>query len=158
MELNLPDTVASKRDLIQLQRMIEVYQDGSLQQRVSLDKAGVMRQAPALPKPVETFMNHNRLEINDGNLTAAHQGLSQIKESARVVRISFASEPNDDVVRKIIGWFRREVDQKLLIQVGVQPSIAGGCVVQTGPNRYDFSLRRQLLSSVPKFLEVMRRG
>ncbi len=157
MELKLPDSVGSKRDIIRMQRMIETYLDGALQQRVALEKANVMRQETMLPKEVDELMQFNQLEVNEQNLKTVYDQLSTIKEKAKTVRVSFASEPSEEVFRKIVGWFRREIDSAVLIQIGVQPSIAGGVVVHTGPNRYDFSLRSQLLGSVPKFLEVMRR-
>lgn len=151
----LPNFVVSKRDIIKMQRYIELYLDAMLQQRVSKSTAQVDRATPKLTKKIEDLFSQNHLDPNEVSLKAVHGKLEEIKEHAYNVRIAFASEPSDEVIGRVADWFRREIDNTILLQVGVQPSIAAGCVLQTGPHRYDFSLRQQLLGSTAKFITIM---
>ncbi len=157
MELKLPESIASKRDITRLLRAMEAYSEQALQRRVSLKSAGSQRPEPAMPRSLGELLEFNSLDNSEGSFKELGAELTRVKDESPVVRVAFSSYPDDDVLRKIVGWFRREIQSDLLVQVGVQPMIAGGCVVQTGPNRYDFSIRSKLLGSTKEFLGVMQR-
>jgi F0F1-type ATP synthase delta subunit len=37
-------------------------------------------------------------------------------------------------------WLRQNIDSQVLVQVGLQPAIAAGCVVRTRNRQFDLSL------------------
>lgn len=71
--------------------------------------------------------------------------LATVMQRAPVVHISFAVDPSPAFLQKIVLWFRKNIHPQVLVRVGLQPSIAAGCMVRT-PNKYfDLSLRRHLV-------------
>lgn len=68
--------------------------------------------------------------------------LTKLHDSAPVVQLSFATNPTSEFMARIVGWFRSEVHPYVMVQIGLQPSIAAGCVVRT-PNQYfDLTMRK----------------
>jgi F0F1-type ATP synthase delta subunit len=65
------------------------------------------------------------------------------------MHISFATDPSAAFVVQILGWFRREIHEHTLLVIGLQPSITAGCTLRTENKYFDFSMREQLMSSVP---------
>ena len=59
-----------------------------------------------------------------------------------MIHISFAADPSAAFTDKIVAWFRENIHPFVLIQVGLQPTIAAGCVVRTANHSFDFSLRQ----------------
>jgi hypothetical protein len=68
--------------------------------------------------------------------------LQFVRRTAPVVQISFASEPSKPALRVLVRWFRENGHPNTLMAVGVQPNIAGGCVVRTATREFDFSLQK----------------
>lgn len=113
-----------------------------------------------LPKTSRTL--DSLVEINEADLNRAddREGLkaflTSMKEHAPVVHISFAAEPSAAFTIKIVEWLRANVAHYLLIQVGLQPSIAAGCVVRTTNKVFDLSLRQYLKKNRGILLESLQ--
>jgi F0F1-type ATP synthase delta subunit len=59
-------------------------------------------------------------------------------------------------MQKIVTWWRENIDPFVLVEIGLQPNIAAGCLVRTSNRQYDFSLRRRLQAKkadLAKYLE-----
>ncbi len=41
---------------------------------------------------------------------------------------------------KLVVWLRANIHPQILVHLGLQPSIAAGCVVRTANKQFDFSL------------------
>ena len=70
--------------------------------------------------------------------------LRSMQATAPVLHFSFASEPSAAFTAHIVEWLRTNVSQYALVQVGLQPSIAAGCIVRSTNRVFDLSLRRHL--------------
>ena len=68
--------------------------------------------------------------------------LKELQDQAAVLHISFSADPPGTYIQKIVGWLRQNVDQSILVQVGLQPNIGAGCIVRTTNKSFDFSLRK----------------
>ena len=78
------------------------------------------------------------------------QQLQFVRRTAPVVQISFGSEPTKQALRVLVRWFREHGHPNTLIAPGVQPNIAGGCIVRTTTKTFDFSLQKLLRASQPE--------
>lgn len=86
----------------------------------------------------------------DGKLNLLHaedrnqftKQLQYVRRTAPTVQISFASDPSKQALRALVRWFRENGHPNTLISVGIQPNIAGGCVVRTSTQEFDFSLQK----------------
>ena len=70
--------------------------------------------------------------------------LNQLLASAPTLNIIFASEPSPKALERITAWFRENIHPQALLQVGLQPSIAAGCVLRTPNQLFDMSISSRL--------------
>lgn len=97
---------------------------------------------------------HNLFEDKDRNSLAA--ALNMVLGKAPLMHISFAAEPSPQALEKILGWLRGNIHALTLLQVGLQPSIAAGCVLRT-PNRlFDMSMRNHLKEQEPYLVQLIQ--
>lgn len=155
--LQIPESLVSKHEVLKLQRELEGVQEALHQ--ASLRSKDQKATLPATSSQLQEFA-----EINEANLMQADDNkmllsfLVDLQKTAPVVHISFAADPSPQVLSKIVGWFRRESGLPVIIQIGLQPSIAAGCVIRT-PNKYfDLSLRQHLIGEQPKLAQLIHEG
>ena len=156
-EFRLPIGVVGRVDIGRLLRELEALDNFLLQAG-----AGGHKHAATLPKTsysLEGIAGQNGLKLlaKPDRLTLKKQ-LETVRASAPVVHISFAAEPPPAFLQKIIGWFRSEIHPMLLLQVGLQPDIAAGCIVRTPNHYFDFSLRRNLYQKRSVLIDGLHTG
>jgi hypothetical protein len=142
-QLKLPNSVLNRGDVFRLMREINSLND--------FFAGSAARQAGTAQAPPRTTRMLDQLcEINSANVLAApHRkalmgALEGLIQQAPNLHISFAAEPLPREVEPILVWMRQNLHPHCLVQVGIQPSIAAGCVLRT-PNRiFDMSLRVHL--------------
>jgi F0F1-type ATP synthase delta subunit len=83
--------------------------------------------------------------------------LESLQQHAPVLHISFASEPSVLFTGKIVEWLRNNVSRYALVQVGLQPSIAAGCIVRSTNKIFDMSLRRQLQQNKTSMIDMLHK-
>lgn len=154
-KLLFPTSLASKKELIKVQRELESLRDAMIATNVSNKTLGKPRPLPALSDTANELIRTNNITLDSKSIVPLIQLLQEARDKSPVLRVAFAVEPDGESMSKLVSWFRKEIDPELLLQVGIQPTIAGGCIVQTISNRYDFSLRKQILGSTDKFRAVL---
>jgi len=139
--LTLPLVVVSRVDVGKLQRELEAL-DAFLTQ-AAIRQPGTSLTMPRTTRTLDDFARQNNLNlINTDDRKRLKQFLDEVKDNAPTIQMSFAADPPAAFVAKVIKWLRQEIHPLLLLQTGLQPGIAAGCVLRT-PNRYfDLSLRR----------------
>lgn len=83
--------------------------------------------------------------------------LTKIRDHAPLLHISFAAEPSPKVTETLLGWLRSNVHRYALLQIGLQPSIAAGCVLRTPNKIFDMSLGASLRKQTP-YLQKLLKG
>lgn len=153
MELNLPLELISKHDVLRTIRELESLEDFFTQESIRKDPNATPKASPLLT----AIARDNKLDLNDhGQRRHIGDALIAMRDHAPIIHISFAVEPSAQVVQKVLLWFRREISPVALMHVGIQPSIAAGCVVRTTNMYFDFSLRQHLLRNSEILLERLR--
>jgi hypothetical protein len=156
VELKLPLTVLSQVDVARCLREINALNDFFVRSKVR--QPGTPMQMPKLTillDQVARENNYNLSEENDRKNLAAQ--LDYIIGKAPLLHISFAAEPSPKALEKILIWFRSNIHPQALLQVGLQPTIAAGCVVRTSNKVFDMSLREHL-NQQQKFLAQLIDG
>jgi F0F1-type ATP synthase delta subunit len=69
--------------------------------------------------------------------------------------MSFASEASPKALDKIVAWLRSNIHPQTLLQVGLQPTIAAGCIVRTTNRVFDLSLRTHLREQEPYLTQLI---
>ena len=84
--------------------------------------------------------------------------LMKIRDHAPVLHISYAAEPSPKVTETVLGWLRENVHRYVLLQVGLQPSIAAGCVLRTANKVFDMSLGASLDKQKSYLLQLITKA
>ena len=141
-QLALPSLVVGPSDVIRLRRELESLND--YMREATLRKGG--EETPKLPKTsrvLDAFAELNKLSLlQSTDRDAATAFLRELLKSAPNIHMSFAADPSAAFVDKVITWLRQNTHPLVLLQIGLQPTIAAGCVLRTPNHYYDFSLRR----------------
>jgi F0F1-type ATP synthase delta subunit len=141
----LPVMIVEPADVRRMTRELEAVDEFLRQAKIR--KPGTPVSVPKTTKNLDTFVEMNALQLLDAvDRAKAAEFLEKVASDAPVVHISFATDPSAVFMTKIITWLRQNIHPLLLVQIGLQPSIAAGCVVRTESKVFDFSLRQYLVA------------
>jgi hypothetical protein len=150
----LPDLVVGPTDITRLKRELEAL-DNYLRQATLRQQTDT--KLPKTSRMLDEFVALIKLDLlQAGEREQAAELLQRILKEALVVHISFATDPSSAFVTKIVSWFRQNIHPLVLVQVGLQPSIAAGCVVRTADHQYDLSLRKHFAAQQPLLIEKLQ--
>jgi F0F1-type ATP synthase delta subunit len=150
MDFKLPLEMVSQADVARALRELNALNDFFIQSKIR--EPGSHMQLPKTSKLIEQIAAGNQLNmLEESNRVKLASNLDQILGKAPTIHVSFASEPTPRVVEKILVWFRSNIHPQALLQVGLQPNIAAGCVVRTHNKVFDMSLKEHL-SQQQKYL------
>jgi F0F1-type ATP synthase delta subunit len=154
MDLKLPTLLAGRQDIIHVHRELGLFLEKAMQSVMRHDNPV---DYPAISATLRALAIDNQIDLRDENQCRKLQkALEDLKDQAPSLHISFPSDPAPEILQKMVTWFRREVHPHIIIQVGLQPTIAAGVVIHTVNRRYDFSLRRHLMNHRQELIGVLR--
>jgi len=140
-KLVFTNEVISRVDLGRLRRELSAIDDFIIQAKVR--KSGQQLNLPRTGIDLEELARSNRLNLLvDGDRQSLKTSLTKLYSHAPLLHISFATEPSAVFLKKLIAWLRSEIHPNILLQIGLQPSIAAGCTVQSNSRYFDFSMRQ----------------
>lgn len=142
--LKLPADVVSPADVVRLRHELELL-DAFFENQRLRESGTPMTHPPKTSRMLEGLVEQNK--VNLLHSTARQDMAMQLKQldvEAPVVHMSFAVDPSPAVLQRIVGWLRDNIHPLLLVQVGLQPTIAAGCTLQTTNRYFDLSLRHFL--------------
>jgi hypothetical protein len=142
----LPLSVMTVVDLSRVGRELDQLDEFMVQSAIRTP--GTPMQLPRLSKMLDDVAIANKanlLEENDRQ--ALLKALSYLKEHAPKIHISFSAEPNGNFVNKIAEYIRTNISPVALLQIGLQPTIAAGCILRSPNRQFDLSLRSHLKNS-----------
>lgn len=158
--LRLPTLIFGTVELHHLQRELETFDEAMT--HYSLRSKGPQPVAvipPRASRLLDALISENHLTVTDAKVRAQLKtSLDTIATSAPVIHMSFATDPSAAVLAKLVGWFRANIDPHALIQVGLQPNIAAGCVVRTTNKVFDLSLRNRFSNNKHILVEALQGG
>ncbi len=154
MELKLPLTVTSKVDVARMMRELNALQDYMIQVQVRVP--GTPMVLPRLTRPLEELAKENGINLLDEPARKQlYAMLNAVLGKGPLVHVSFAAEPSALAVQKILQWMRLNIHPQVLLQVGLQPSIAAGCTVRSPNLFFDLSLRNHLKQQEGYLVELI---
>ncbi len=151
--LVLPSTVVSQVDIIRTARELEALGDIIAQQK----NGHGTKALPAVSDHLSELLQANRVDLQkEADRKRLYNFLSDLKVNAPRLHMSFASEPSGIFTNKLITWLRKEIHPLLVLDIGLQPTIAAGCIIRTTNNIIDCSIRQRLVTSKPELLKRIR--
>ncbi len=153
--LVLPPTIVGVIDVNRLGRELEAFED-------YMEQAKARKSAKATPPRTSRLLDElaeaNQLNLlQDADRERLQAFLGALKD-APSVHISFAADPSALFTQKIVAWFRENVHPNIMVQVGLQPNIAAGCVVRTQNKVFDFSLRENFTQNQQSLINAISGG
>lgn len=147
----LPPTIVGRTDISRLLRELETLEASSVK----------TKNPPAQPLKITGLLSQivaaNDYDLSDKNHRQhLSQQLTTVRDRAPAVHISFATEPSPKIIETLLGWLRSNIHPYLLLQIGLQPSIAAGCVLRTPNKIFDLSLRAYFEKQKPYLLELIK--
>lgn len=140
-KLSLPLQIISPTDVHRLIRELEAVEE--FLHQASVRQAGVGVKLPRTSKSLDDFALINKLNfLQPEDRASAIQFLTMVNKQAPTIHISFAADPSATFIGKITLWLRTNIHPNLLLRIGLEPSIAAGCIVRTPNKQFDFSLRQ----------------
>ena len=73
-------------------------------------------------------------------------------QSLPEIRLEIAFSPDDDSLERISQWFEKELSQKIILDLTINPKVVGGAIIEYQGNWREFSLAKeidQLISQPP---------
>ncbi len=138
--LTLPIQVITKADVSRLNRETQGLMAFFAQAAI---KGATAQTVPQLSAQLTALLNENKLNmLKENDRLAVSEFLSQLLVHAPIVHASFAVDPKPDFLMRITAWFRKEAHPNVLLQLGLRPSIAAGCVFRTTNKYFDFSFKK----------------
>jgi hypothetical protein len=164
VKLNLPKSVASPQDLSALISEVrdyaKWYNHEVIKQRFS-GKAhigGAGGDHPILSagasEVIRTWFGSkspNRLGFD-----ALLKELERVTKSARLITVTLAAPTPGSLKATLVGWFRTNISNDILVSFQINSTILGGMVVQYGSHVFDWSFRRNIIANKQNFPEALR--
>ncbi len=150
----LPAVIVSPADVRRLRRDLEDLDDFLHQS--SLRQGGKAVTLPRIGRQLDELASDAKANL----LQKTHRQqllrfLNDLNNKAPVLHMSFASEPSAAFMNKLVLWLRDNIHPQVLVRIGLQPSVAAGCIVRTANKQYDFSLRQSLENQKPLLIEKL---
>lgn len=153
--LKLPSTVVGASDLVRLRREVAALNDFFVAAKAK--PAGSDMPMPQATRSLDLLAKENNLNLLDEKArNHLIEQLDVIHKEAPSFHISFAVEASPKALERILVWLRQNIHPQVLLQVGLQPAIAAGCVLRTTNRIFDMSLRQRLNSQTDYLTELIR--
>ena len=153
-QLKLPNSLVSQVDVARIMRELNSLNDFFINSRAR--PAGSPVQPPRLTRPLDQLAQNNQCNLlEEPQRKQLYDQLNNILGRAPLLHMSFAAEPSTKALETVIVWLRANIHPQALLQVGLQPTIAAGCILRT-PNRiFDMSMRSHLKEQEPYLVELI---
>lgn len=114
-------------------------------------------QLPKISRLLDAMAHENQVNLLEENeRTKLQKNLQEIYDHAPSMHISFAVEPSPKALEKILLWIRENVHPQALLQIGLRPGIAAGCMLRTTNKMFDMSLRSNLQKQSDYLIQLIR--
>lgn len=155
--LQLPLAIMGPVDVGRIARELNAVDEFLAQ--TAIRKPGQPMNVPRTSKLLEETAQENKLNLLiEDERRQLMRFLDDIKTKAPVLHISFAVDPSPAFMHKLVSWMRQEIHPLVLVRIGLQPSIAAGCVVRTPDRYFDFSLRQHFADKRDMLIERIGAG
>lgn len=156
-EFSLPNRVCGLVEVRRLKRELEMLDE--FMRQSSLREPGKQAALPKTSHLLESLANDNNLQLlKTEDRKRAADFLEAIEHSAPRIHMSFAIESSGPFNAKVTEWLRANIDPHILLETGLQPTIAAGCIVRTPNKVFDFSLRHRFAEAQVLLVESLEQN
>lgn len=108
-------------------------------------KSGAVTTPPQITRMLDETARLNNINLLEANpRKQMSDTLKELEKKAPGVNISFAAEPSPRSFEQVLVWLRQNIHPQVLVQIGLMPGIAAGCILRTPNKIFDMSLASKL--------------
>ncbi len=156
--LQVPALIMTPLDVTRLRRELMAL-DEYFRQEALRTPGQTTAKLPKTSRLLDELIESNRLNLLDATTRQRIIAfLTDVAEHAPVIHISFATDPSSAFLHKIVQWLRQNIHTSMLVQVGLQPAIAAGCVVRTTNKYFDLSLHQRLTQYSAELIKDLKQS
>jgi F0F1-type ATP synthase delta subunit len=153
----LPVLVFGIVEVRRLKRELEALEE--FMRQTGLREPGKAVALPRVSRLLDALASGNHLNLlQPADRKQLEAFLKQVEHSAPQLHISFATDPSSAFTAKVVSWLRANIASDVLLDIGLQPTIAAGCVVRTTNKIFDMSLRERFTDVHDLLLESLESG
>jgi len=150
----LPVLVFGLVEVRRLRREVEALEE--FMRSSELRSPGIQPALPRVSRLLDALATDNHCSLLQTDDRRQLSGfLHAVETQAPTLHISFASDPSSAFLSKVVRWLRVNVHPAVLVQIGLQPTLAAGCIVRTMNKQFDFSLRDAFTRQKPLLLQAL---
>ncbi len=113
-------------------------------------------EMPRVSRMLDALASENGYDVLKGNhRVELMEFLKRVQIEAPAIHVSFAADPSAAFTAKIVGWLRANIHPLTLLQIGLQPTIAAGCVIRTTNHVFDLSLRSRFAAQQQLLIDTL---
>jgi len=157
INLKLSDEIVSIEDFRDTIEEIQGYAKWFNHNQIKLKVANKKDlNEPELSRQTQDILGQffNSKSISSSGLDNLIASLEDYLKEAVKIKITLAGIPSNKLKKQLINWCRTSLTQAILVDFSYNRTLLGGMVVIFGSHIYDWSLRRQILDSKDKLIEV----
>lgn len=109
---------------------------------------------PLSPLATELFKANNVSPTTFQPMRQLLTDLEEVRITAPRMRIMLPAWPSTSIRERITTQIRTSIHPYMTLTFTVRADMGGGCIMQTGSHRYDFSFHTQLLTNKHKISEL----
>jgi F0F1-type ATP synthase delta subunit len=151
----IPSAVITPADLGRI--LVEVESLDTFLEEAAIRKPGTTVTLPKISKLCENLIEDNKVNMFEPTERARLIAfLNGVKETAPVLHMSFNADPPAKFLQKIMDYLRKNIHPAVMLNVGLQPNIGGGCILRTTNKQFDFTLRKNLESKSDELVKYLQ--
>jgi F0F1-type ATP synthase delta subunit len=155
--LRLPILVFGIVEVRRLKRELESLEEYMSQSE--LRTAGKQAALPRVSRLLDALATENHMNLLQPEHRAVLQKfLVTTEKDAPLLHISFAADPSSAFTAKMVKWLRANIAPDALMEVGLQPTIAAGCIVRTTNKVFDMSLRSRFADADGLLMQALEKA
>lgn len=152
-KLVLPPQITGVADILRIRRELETFYEYLHQAALRHEDPRAVR-LPKTSRELDGLVQANKLDLlHRDQYEQTMRKLDEIERAAPRVHISFSADPSANFVERLVDWFRRNVSPTTLVQVGLQPGLAAGCMLRTTNKQFDLSLKKRFAAARPLLVQ-----
>ena len=150
--LKLPVLVFGIVEVRRLKRELESLEE--FMESSALREPGKQVALPRVSRLLDALAGENHLNLlQPEDREQMKTFLEHVEHKAPRIHMSFATDPSSAFTAKVVTWLRASLATDILLEVGLQPTIAAGVIVRTSNKIFDMSLRERFADAQKLLLE-----
>jgi len=154
-KLILPLSIITPSDLNLVLNEINSLAEFILQESLKNKSSEV--KLPRVSKSLDNLASLNNLDLTKkADVDYLESQINDLQKKSPIIHVGFAVEPNILLLEKLSDWFRKNIDNYILLTIGLQPNIGAGITLRTTNKFFDLSVKNHFKQYIPQLVQFIK--